>query len=106
MDAIKFIKTLQRKFKDENKDEIIIHSTDDAGLLVDFVEEWANEHPAKTRQSVFLEQYPEARIRSNGVLSVCPAIISPEYRTDDGGCSCSSKDCDSCCCEFWMQEVE
>ena len=70
------------------------------------VEKWSKEHPAKTRQSVFLDQYPEARIRSDGVLSVCPAAISSEHRLNDGGCSGSSKSCDNCCREFWVQEVE
>ncbi len=73
---------------------------------IKIIENWSNEHPAKTRQSVFLEQYPEARIRSNGALSVCPAIISAAYRADDGGCLNSSKGCGSCCLEFWMKEVE
>ena len=29
---------------------------------VAIVEKWAKEHPVKTRQSVFLEQWPDARI--------------------------------------------
>lgn len=34
------------------------------------VERWSKEHPRKTRQSVFLEQYPEARIGDDGVASI------------------------------------
>ena len=30
------------------------------------VEQWSKEHPRKTRQSVFLEQYPETRIGDDG----------------------------------------
>ena len=70
------------------------------------VEQWSKEHPRKTRQSVFLEQWPGARMRTEGVLSICPATISPAYRGDDGGCSDISKGCVICCREFWMQEVE
>ena len=107
MDAIKFVKTLQRKIKDENRDEIIIRSTDDASLFVDLVEEWDREHPTKTRQSVFLEQHPETRIdEADGVLHVCPAIVSTAHIWDDGGCADISKECAVCCREFWMQEVE
>lgn len=60
MDAVEFVKTIQRKIKNENRDEIIIRTTDDANLLVDLTEEWAKENPIKTRQSKFLEQFPEA----------------------------------------------
>jgi hypothetical protein len=44
------------------------------------VEQWSKEHPRKTRQSVFLEQYPEARIGDDGVLQVDPCSISASYR--------------------------
>lgn len=47
MDAVKFVETLQRKIKNENRDEIIIRTTDDANLFVDLVEEWSREHPAQ-----------------------------------------------------------
>lgn len=40
---------------------------------VKIVEEWSATHPRKTRQSVFLEQYPETQIDGIGVLDVCPA---------------------------------
>lgn len=70
------------------------------------VEQWSREHPRKTRQSVFLEQYPEAQIDDNDVLSVCPAEISPSHRKDGGGCLNIHKRCTDCRREFWMQEVE
>lgn len=81
-------------------------SEDDYKRIVVVVEEWSAAHPRKTRQSVLLEQYPEALVDAAGVLSVCPATISPAYRADDGGCSDISKGCAVCCREFWMQEVE
>lgn len=117
MDAIKFIKESNRMCKSfsDNCAECpansgfckISHSYEcSAEEKLSIVEKWSNEHPAKTRQSEFLKQYPEARIRSNGALNICPAIISTTYRADDGGCLNSSKGCDDCCREFWMQEVE
>ena len=39
---------------------------------VKIVEEWAAAHPRKTRQSVFLEQWPNARPADDGVLTFCP----------------------------------
>ena len=73
---------------------------------VEIVEKWAKEHPVKTRQSVFLEQYPEAQIDNNDVLGICPAEISPSHRRDGGGCLYIRKKCPDCRREFWMQEVE
>lgn len=68
------------------------------------VEEWAAAHPRKTRQSVFLEQYPNALLDKDGVLRICPFLVGgdvPEkYR-----CICLT-DCNACRREFWMQEVE
>lgn len=76
------------------------------GKVVEIVEKWSKEHPRKTRQSVFLEQYPEAQIDDNDVLSVCPAVISLSHRKDGGGCLNIHKVCANCRREFWMQEVE
>lgn len=75
---------------------------------VAMVEQWSKEHPrkTKTRQDVFLEQYPEAQIYDNDVLRVCPAVISTSHRKDGGGCSNMRKKCTDCRREFWMQEVE
>jgi hypothetical protein len=81
-------------------------SDEDCKRIISIVEQWSKEHPRKTRQSVFLEQYPEAQIDDNDVLSVCPAVIHPSYRKDGGGCLNIHKRCADCRREFWMQEVE
>lgn len=83
-----------------------IGETNDAERLVQIVEAWAKEHPHKTRQSVFLEQYPEARIGNHGVLLVCPYPISASHRNAGGGCATIGRRCDDCRKEYWMQEVE
>ena len=74
--------------------------------IVTAVEQWSKEHQRKTRQSVFLEQYPEARIYANGVVGLCPRFISAAHRDSDGECNCPEKMCRDCRREFWMQEVE
>lgn len=73
--------------------------------IVTIVEEWAAEHPRKTRQDIFLEQYPKAET-DNGVLYACPALISPLYRKGTGGCKHISANCADCRRKFWMQEAE
>lgn len=71
---------------------------------IKIVEEWSAAHPRKTRQSVFLEQWPNARPADDGVLTFCPKRF-------DFHISClaechSLKKCSDCRREFWMQEVE
>ena len=78
--------------------------------IVNVVEKWSSAHPRKTRQDVFLEQWPEANVdKSTGVLIICPAALKKEYRDDRGACNAytiESSVCNNCRREFWMQEVE
>lgn len=69
--------------------------------IIPIVEKWSSEHPLKTRQSVFLEHYPNARMGVDKVLIVPPCYIEPSLRS-----MCSEKVCADCRREFWMQEVE
>ena len=70
------------------------------------VEEWSAAHPRKTRQSVFLEQWPEACLDEYGILLFCPRYISAAYRDVVGSCKSPEIRCKDCHREFWMQEVE
>lgn len=74
--------------------------------IVTTVEQWSKEHPIKTRQSVFLEQFPEAELDKFGVITICPAPLSEDYRDGYGGCKHPGIACRDCRREFWMQEVE
>jgi hypothetical protein len=73
---------------------------------VAIVEKWSKEHPVKTRQSVFLEQYPEAKIDGGGCLELCPCTIFTTNRDEYGRCAIVDTKCFTCRREFWMQEVE
>ena len=79
---------------------------EDYKRIIAAVEQWSKEHPRKTRQSVFLEQYPEASIGDDGVLRLCPFLIEESYRNNDGGCKAVQRQCSDCRKEFWGQEVE
>lgn len=74
--------------------------------IVATVEQRSKEHPHKTRQSVFLEQWPEARIGDDGVLQINPCSISASHRNARGNCVNMRRECPDCRREFWMQEVE
>ena len=77
---------------------------DNPELVVATVEEWSASHPRKTRQSVFLEQYPNAKIDHKGNLYICPYFVD-KNATIKYSCVCSTN-CTDCRREFWMQEVE
>lgn len=116
MDALEFIKEAKRMCEsyeaceacpanaDGFDDCRIDHMHDiDVENAVNIVEKWAKEHPKKTRQSVFLEQWPNAELDSNGVIVIDPCDINKTiYRKDNG---CYNNKCDDCRREFWMQEV-
>lgn len=78
----------------------------EADKQVEIVKEWAAARPRKTRQSVFLEQYPEAALDGYGVLMICPAKLFKAHRNSSIGCKNTGELCIDCRREFWMQEVE
>ena len=121
MDAVKFIKERNRMCKsfgdrctgcpafnacvDDLCCAVGQASTLDATDQVAIVEKWSAAHPRKTPQSVFLEQYPNARIDSKAVIYVCPADaygnkVCPKNEEN------VNMPCRDCRREFWMQEVE
>ena len=117
MDAIQFIKERDRMCKAcgscilcqaymGNECAVGLPSVVDPEQQINIVKEGADKHPCKTRQSVFLEQYPEAEIDANGVVKFCPMPISAAHRGSNGRCRNPEKLCRDCRREFWMQEVE
>lgn len=75
--------------------------------MIPVVEQWAKEHPVKTRQSEMLKLFPEDSILYNKYLNICPAQISSEYRDEEGdGCYDLRMDCNKCKHDFWLKEIE
>ena len=69
---------------------------------VTIVEQWAERHPAKTRQSEFLKQWPEAEVDDTyGCLTLDPCKFYPKMRKE-----CVGKLCSECREAFWLAEVE
>ena len=102
MDAVNFIKERDRIYEVEKQAPSLIYRHEkSAEEIVREVEEWSATHPRKTRQSVFLENYPYARIDSQSVLHVCPADVY-----GNNVCPEEKEICYDCRREFWMQEVE
>lgn len=75
--------------------------------LIPIIEQWAKEHPVKTRQSEFLKIFPEASMLNDEYLNICPAQISSECRDrETGGCYDPGMDCGKCKHDFWLKEIE
>lgn len=98
MDAVKFVEERNRMCGTMSEVWGV-----DAAKIVKNTEEWSAAHPCKTRQSVFLEQYPQADIDNTGLLILCPKRISADIRVT---ADCLRQGCSDCRREFWMQEVE
>ena len=117
MDAVKFVKTLGRMCNVEcinceiwkrrsGGESCAVWQKNHTEEAVAIVEQWAAEHPIKTRQSEFLKQWPEADVDENGVLQTCPALISASHRDQTGWCATLSNKCENCRKAFWFTEVE
>ena len=112
MDALEFIKAIKQMLSAGANNSTVqkyisAYKKNDCEGMVKAAEQWAAEHPAKTRQSVFLEQYPEARLSKDGVLLICPRTISSAYRNEEGTCNIANHGtCADCRREFWLSEAE
>lgn len=107
MDAVKFLQERNRMFLSGGATPSIGLEDDfDPVVVVKIVEKWSEQHPRRTRQSVFLEQWPETNLDVYGVSELCPMVISAAYRDSKGYCKNRGSRCDDCRREFWMQEVE
>lgn len=71
--------------------------------FVEMVEQWAKEHPIKTRQSELLKLFPNTDMH-NGVLEFCPQRFG--YFRDNRKCCESTTECSECKRDFWLKEIE
>ena len=115
MDAVEFYKTVNRlcgqgcaKCPVCKKDICMVRravmlsnaSVESIEEMVSKVEQWAKDHPAKTRQSEFLKMFPGASV-SDGTLDIRPCIIEKTVKC----IALEGKDCDNCRREYWLEEV-
>ena len=114
MDAVEYLKAFGRLCNNylcgDNCPLIdICDDVSDDGYVrkVQIVEKWAKEHPAKTRQSEFLKQWPDAEIGDDGYPSVAPCQLYKDIEEkDENGICCKNCGCDECRRDFWLKEIE
>ena len=80
----------------------------DPEKCVTIVEKWSAEHPVKTRQSEFLNVFPNAELSTDGILTVAPCLVDKTFNRSAGNIEecCIINDCIKCRREYWLAEVE
>ena len=107
MDAVDCMKAVTRMLKSGTIDYAIqkyisAQKKNDYEGMVEAAEQWAAEHPAKTRQSVFFEQWPDARIhKEDGLPMASPCDLDVKLAG-----KCEGIPCPECRKKFWLAEVE
>ena len=106
MDAVEFIRQVRRMGK--QKGEAICFKLEEIDTeIVEQVEQWAKEHPVKTRQSEFLKMWPDAEIGYDGLPTVAPCQLNVELLQCESQKDCEGRGvCDKCRRDFWLKEIE
>lgn len=73
---------------------------------IEIVEQWAKDHPRKTRQSELLKMFPRVDMTADGIIAFCPDSMDSEFE-----CPRKTRDnidpvCGECRREYWLEEVE
>ena len=107
MDAVKCMKAVTQMLQSGTIDcaiqkYISAQKKNDYEGMVEAAEQWAAEHPVKTRQSEFLKLFPGVDVyETDGCLTLNPCIIYEKMRKE-----CAGKLCSECRRAFWLAEEE
>ncbi len=111
MDIVEFFKTVNRLCKNRTCGECPIWKN--GTCMADFgddsvksieetiskVEQWAKDHPVKTRQNEFLKMFHNAEL-CRDVINILPCSIEKEM------CKCcGDRECEECRKDYWLSEV-
>ena len=71
---------------------------------VEIVEQWAKEHPRKTRQNELLKMFPNVGRSDDGLIAFCPEDFDSKFECPpkSGG---GHDQCDECRKKYWLEEV-
>ena len=114
MDAVEFLKALGRLCNNYlcGDNCPLIDSCDDESddgyvRKVQIVEQWAKEHPVKTRQSEFLKQWTYAKISDDGLPAIAPCQLNVLFIHGKAQEDCEDRGvCNKCRRDFWLKEIE
>lgn len=80
--------------------------TEEPDKLVAIIEKWSKEHPIKTRQDKFLEQYPDTLVDAQGIININPCMIKKQKFNQTKDCSNFNISCEECREKFWGEELK
>ena len=117
MVAVKFLKQFNRMCKAYNDDgckecpaykyrcgEEFDEQEEDG---VSIVEQWAKEHPVKTRQSEFLKMWPDVKISDDGIPAIAPCQLNVWFIHGKDQKDCEDRGvCGKCRRDFWLKEIK
>lgn len=113
MDAVEYVKTQYRlcrskdcpecPLQDKENGCCILDTIEYAEKAVQIVEQWAKDHPVKTRQSEFLKVFPKATV-SDHVIALCPKLYCTQFLGTDFQ-ECEGTNCAKCRRDYWLAEV-
>ena len=114
MDAVEFLKALGRLCNNYlcGDNCPLIDSCDDESddgyvRKVQIVEQWAKEHPVKTRMSEFLKQWPYVKISDDGIPAIAPCQLNVLFIHGKAQKDCEDRGvCNKCRRDFWLKEIE
>lgn len=107
MDAVEFYKAFKRMCnKTDCKDCLLDQKCRPSANVepeevVELVEEWAKDHPIKTRQSEFLKMFPKVPMKDD-VIDICPTTVVKGLKNAE---HCNHILCKDCRKAFWLMEV-
>ena len=108
IDSLEFIKAIKQMLSAGANNSTVqkyisAYKKNDYEEMVKAAEQWAAEHPIKTRQSEFLKMFPDAPIYPDtGLVRVSPCQVD---RALCGNCP-TGINCIECRKKFWLAEVE
>ena len=77
--------------------------------FVETIEQWAKEHPVKTRQSELLKLFPNTPRYQDGYIDICPGEVGCLLMEDDDSVCVHNEngvECSKCKRDFWLKEIE
>ena len=117
MDAVEYVKTKYRLCRSKDSCfECPLEDKENCGYIMDtieyvekavqIVEQWAKDHPVKTRQSEVLKQFPNADLKTITRMSPCSLdkTLKPLRCAKYGYLSITCR-CDRCRDDYWNEEV-
>lgn len=100
MNALEFIKTVQRYEKAEGYNTFVIAKYEPPEAIIERIERWVDGNPTKTRQSEILKLFPNVEMYDD-VVDLDPCEMDTTFAAQ----ACSKR-CYECRVKYWLEEID